>query len=80
MDNPYDWEEEWEWEKVDKPQPIEGQLSFFPAGKISSFLNEEEKINISLSFEEIIYENPAYTEDELIYLYSQAQQMEDDCA
>jgi hypothetical protein len=67
-----------EEKELDKPQLIPGQLSFFPAGKISSFLNEKEKLNISFSFEEIIYKNPAFTVGELEYLASEAEEMDDE--
>ena len=76
MNKPYNWRDEMEEKDLDIPQLIPGQLSFFPAGKMSSFLNNEEKLNISFSFEEIIYKNPAYTIHEMQYLHSLATEMD----
>lgn len=82
MDKPFDYEEEWEWEKLDYSRPIVGQMSFFPP-EISSFFNKKEnKDNLSSSFEDIIYKNPAYTIGELEELdwLAETMDVEDDCA
>lgn len=75
MNNPFDWEEEWEWLKWDKPTPIAGQLSFFQPDK-SSFLNKNKENNIFSSFEDIIFKNPAYTIGELEWLSVEAEEMD----
>jgi hypothetical protein len=82
LDNPCDWEEEWEWEKVDNSRPIVGQMSFFPPDNSSFLKKKVNKDNFSSSFEDIIFQNPAYTIGELEELSWLAETMdvEDDCA
>jgi len=76
MNNPFDYEEEWEWEKHEKPENISGQMSFFPP--LFSFLNKENKIkNNFSSFEDIIYKNPAYSVGELEELSWIAEMMDE---
>lgn len=79
MDNPFDWEEEWEWEKENNISPISGQLSFFPADKNSFLKSSKEENNIlSFSFEDIIYKNSAYTIGEIEHLKFLGDLMDED--
>lgn len=61
----------------DKTEPIEGQLSFFPADKSSFLKSSEEKINNFSSFEDIIYKNPAFTVEDMERYQSLSEEMTD---
>lgn len=74
MENLFDWEKEWEREKWSNPQPIAGQMAFFPPD--NSFLNKDNKIkNNFSSFEDIIFKNPSYTIGELQWLSVETEEM-----
>ena len=62
------------WDKV---EPIEGQLSFFPADKSSFLKSSEEKINNFSSFEDIIYKNPAFTVEDMEKYQFLSEEMND---
>ena len=61
----------------DKTEPIEGQLSFFPADKSSFLKSSEEKINNFSSFEDIIYKNPAFTVEDMEKYQFLSEEMND---
>ncbi len=60
----------------DKTEPIEGQLSFFPADKSSFLKSSEEKLNFN-SFEDIIYKNPSFTVEDMERYQSLSEEMTD---
>ena len=71
-----DGRENWEIFKRGILDPIANQLSFLTGDKNSFSQTPQEKNNISFSFEDIIYKNPAFTVEDMERYQALAEEME----